>query len=63
MVLIDGQLFTTTPFQLSSLPPGPHTVRMELEGYKVWSAPVTLAAGIRARVAASLEAASAVTSQ
>jgi hypothetical protein len=54
-VHFDGRRLTTTPFQLSDVPPGPHTIRMELDGYLVWSAPITIEAGARARIAASLE--------
>ena len=54
-VHLDGRRLTTTPFQLSDVPPGPHTIRMELDGYLVWSAPITIEAGARARIAASLE--------
>lgn len=54
-VHLDGQLVSTTPFQLSDLSPGPHTLRIELPGFKTWSTTVTSEPGARIRVAASLE--------
>jgi hypothetical protein len=53
-VYLDDRLVATTPFRLG-VPPGSHTVRMELEGYQPWSTSVSVKAGSRARIGASLE--------
>jgi hypothetical protein len=54
-VYLDGQLVSTTPFQLSGVTPGPHTIHIALPGYLTWSAPVDVEPGSRVRIAASLE--------
>jgi hypothetical protein len=54
-VYLDGQLITTTPFQLSDVTPGRHTIRIELQGYRSWSTPVSLEPGTRIEIAAALE--------
>ncbi|MPY86586.1 MAG: PEGA domain-containing protein [Luteitalea sp.] len=54
-VLVDGQSAGTTPATIPSVPAGPHNVRFELTGYRGWETSVTVEAGQRLRVAASLE--------
>lgn len=54
-VSIDGRLVGTTPFTLSAVSAGRHTVRLELEGYRPVTAPVTVTGGQESRVAVTLE--------
>jgi serine/threonine-protein kinase len=54
-VFVDDQLVGTTPLLISELAPGRHRVRIEHDGYRAWFTTVTIAAGERTRVAASLE--------
>ena len=54
-VHLDDRLVAITPFRMYDVPPGSHTVRMELQGYQPWSTSVNVEAGSLARVAASLE--------
>jgi hypothetical protein len=54
-VTIDGKPSGTTPMTIAALPPGKHTVRLELPGYRPWSQTIDLRAGERRRVGASLE--------
>jgi hypothetical protein len=54
-VHLDDRLVGTTPFRMYGVPPGSHTVRMELQGYIEWSTSVHVEAGSLARIAASLE--------
>jgi serine/threonine-protein kinase len=54
-VVVDGKRVGTTPLALPGIAVGTHVVRMELSGYKPWSASVPVVAGEKNRVAASLE--------
>jgi len=54
-VLVDGRDVGVTPLTLTPLGSGWHTVQLQLRGYRVWSSTVSIAAGQRRRVAASLE--------
>ena len=54
-VLIDGKLIGTTPVAVPDLAPAEYVVTMEREGYRTWTDTVTVVAGERIRVAASLE--------
>ena len=54
-VFIDGRLVGTSPVDVPGVSAGSHAVRLDLRGYKRWSAAVTVVAGERHRVAASLE--------
>lgn len=54
-VFVDNRLIGTTPFSLSEIVTGEHTVRIELSGYRRWSSPVRIIASERNRVTASLE--------
>jgi hypothetical protein len=54
-VIIDGRQVGTTPLSLSDVRTGSHAVRLERDGYRIWTAPVTVSAGEQNRVTASLE--------
>jgi len=54
-VLIDGRPVGTTPVTLGDVRVGSHAVRIERDGYRIWTAPVKVAAGEPNRVTASLE--------
>ena len=54
-VYLDDQLVTTAPFQLSGVALGRHTLRIELQGYRTWSAPISIEPGARIRITAALE--------
>ena len=54
-VFLDGRDIGKTPLKLPSVPVGAHAVRMELDGYRKWSASVQVLASDQNRVAASLE--------
>ena len=54
-VIIDGKRVGTTPLALPGVSVGTHAVRMEMAGYKPWTASVPVVAGEKNRVAASLE--------
>jgi hypothetical protein len=54
-VWVDGSPAGVTPVVVPSVAAGTHSVRIELAGYQPWSTSVSVTAGQRARVAASLE--------
>jgi hypothetical protein len=54
-VLIDGRPVGTTPLSLAGLSTGGHAVRLERDGYRIWTASVSISAGEQNRVTASLE--------
>ncbi len=54
-VFIDGRDVGVSPVDVPDVSAGSHAVRLELKGFKRWSAAVTVVAGERHRVAASLE--------
>jgi serine/threonine-protein kinase len=54
-VRVDGRDVGVTPLTVTPLQPGPHSVELQLQGYRPWTATVTLAAGQRRRLSASLE--------
>jgi hypothetical protein len=54
-VFVDGRSVGYTPIVVGGLAPGTHSVRMQAPGHQPWVTAVTLAAGARERVAASLE--------
>jgi serine/threonine-protein kinase len=54
-VRVDGRDVGVTPLTVTPLQPGPHSVELQLQGYRQWSSTVTLAAGQRRRLSASLE--------
>jgi hypothetical protein len=54
-VLLDGRRVGMTPLLLNDVPSGTHAVRIVLPDYRRWATSVSVTAGARARVAASLE--------
>ena len=54
-VRVDGRDVGVTPLTVTPLVSGWHTVQLQLAGYRVWSSTVSIAAGQRRRIAASLE--------
>jgi serine/threonine-protein kinase len=54
-VFIDGRDVGNSPVSVPELKAGSHVVRLEMPGYKRWTASVSVVAGERNRVAASLE--------
>jgi serine/threonine-protein kinase len=54
-VFLDGKRVGTTPMSLPSVTAGNHAVRLEMMGFKPWTASVRVVSGERNRVAASLE--------
>lgn len=54
-VVLDGRVVGRTPLRLPGVAPGRHTVRLELDGYRLWTTEVTVAAGRETRVAGSLD--------
>jgi hypothetical protein len=58
-VLVDGRPVGVTPLRLSGQVPGRHAVRFELAGYRTVTSTATVAGATEARVAVTLEPASA----
>lgn len=54
-VFVNNRLAGSTPVAIPGLPAGPATVRIELDGYRLWTTKVHISAGEQTRVAASLE--------
>jgi hypothetical protein len=54
-VFVDDRLAGSTPISIPRLPAGPATVRIEMDGYRLWSTKVQVKSGEQIRVAASLE--------
>ena len=54
-VFLDGKLVGTTPLQLPEVSAGEHAVRLEHDGFRLWSSSVRVIATERNRVTASLE--------
>ncbi len=54
-VILDGRVAGTTPLTLSGVAAGSHAVRLELEGYRTWSASAQVVSGQVKKVNASLE--------
>jgi hypothetical protein len=54
-VRVDGRDVGVTPLTVTPLGPGSHSVELQLSGYRLWSSTLTLAAGQRRRLTASLE--------
>lgn len=55
-VRIDNRDVGVTPIVVGDLKAGTHAIRLELSGYRPWVTTVTVKAGARVRIAASLEA-------
>jgi hypothetical protein len=54
-VRLDGRTVGTTPLTLPEVAAGSHAVRLDLAGYRVWSASTQVTAGQQKKVNASLE--------
>ena len=54
-VIVDEQSIGTTPMQMLALPAGTHEVRLELNGYRVWTSTVQVRGGETSRVTGSLD--------
>lgn len=54
-VFVNNRLIGTTPVSVSTIAAGDHTIRLELNGYRLWSSPVHIMSSGRNRVTASLE--------
>jgi hypothetical protein len=54
-VFVDDNLIGTTPFLMSNVAAGSRSVRVELSGYKIWTASVRIKPSARFRVSANLE--------
>jgi hypothetical protein len=54
-IRIDGRDLGPTPLMVRQLRPGTHTLELRMPGYKPWSSRLTVAAGDRRQVAATLE--------
>jgi len=54
-VFLDGQDLGTTPVSVPEVAPGAHRVRLEMAGFSPWVTMAEIKAGVRSRVAASLE--------
>jgi hypothetical protein len=55
-VLVDGRLVGRTPVELARFRAGSHVVRMEREGYQLWTSAVHVTANQTTRITAQLEA-------
>jgi hypothetical protein len=55
LVRLDGRSVGKTPLTLPAVGAGSHVVRIELDGYRPWSAAIQVVAGTQNRVTASLE--------
>jgi hypothetical protein len=54
-VIVDGRRVGTTPMSLDDVRAGKHVIRIERDGYRIWTAGVSISAVERNRVTASLE--------
>ena len=54
-VFVDGRRVGTTPMSLPDASPGTHRIRLEMTGFSPWVTTANIQAGVRTRVAASLE--------
>src|SRR5205814_10721548 len=54
-VIVDGQHAGITPLSLGDVRVGTHAIRIERDGYRIWTAGVNISAGAQNRVTASLE--------
>ncbi len=55
LVRVDGVVIGMTPLLVSQVAPGAREIRIEREGYRVWTSTVDVMAGTRSRILASLE--------
>ncbi len=54
-VFLDGRLIGTTPLSVASVRAGEHAIRLERDGYRLWSSSIRIVAAEQNRVTASLE--------
>jgi hypothetical protein len=54
-VYVDGKLAGTTPLSMPDVRAGEHAIRIERDGYRLWSSSVRVVAAEQNRVTASLE--------
>jgi hypothetical protein len=54
-VFLDGNVIGLAPMSIANVSEGTHEVRLDLVGFKPWTASVRVGAGSRARIGASLE--------
>lgn len=54
-VILDGRVVGQTPLSIPNVPPGAHSIRLELPGFNQWATSIGIKPGARTRVAASLE--------
>ena len=54
-VIIDGRRVGTTPMSLGDVAAGSHAVRLERDGYRIWTSGISISAGEQNRITASLE--------
>src|SRR5262249_23474310 len=54
-VFVDGKLAGTTPLAMPDVRAGEHAIRIERDGYRMWSSSVRVVAAEHNRVTASLE--------
>ena len=54
-VFLDGRMVGTTPLTIAAVPAGEHAIRLERDGYRLWSSSVRVVAAEQNRVTASLE--------
>jgi hypothetical protein len=54
-VYVDGKLAGTTPLSVAEIRAGEHVIRLERDGYRLWSSSVRVVAAEQNRVTASLE--------
>jgi len=54
-IRIDGRSLGPTPLTVRQLRPGAHTLELQMPGFRLWSQRLTVAAGDRRRVMATLE--------
>jgi hypothetical protein len=54
-IRLDGAAAGVSPAVLDNVKAGSHTVRLELDGFRVWTTTIVIKPGTRTRIAASLE--------
>ena len=54
-IRIDGRDLGPTPLTVRQLRPGTHTLELRLPGYRLWSQRITVGAGDRRQITATLE--------
>ena len=54
-IRIDGRDLGPTPLTVRQLRPGTHTLELRMPGYRLWTERITVAAGDRRQITATLE--------